>query len=454
MKSYLFIPLAMNQTLFYEKIAEKLVQKGHQVFFICFHERSHFYLTAKNYKSFNPYRHFEYPTWSENRLKEFEGLCQKYKFPMYYHLLTHEQVSYGLKDQHEPILKYIWTIRNLEKIFEENFTSIPLIVVQELGGFASVISGYYISRFFGFDHYFLEPSFFRGRYFLLKNSFIPEGIGQLSAETNSEVAQILERVKQSGEIVIPFKDRTHYLNLFNKVFSRRNFVRFYQKLYDKYVLGYYEEFRYIYKYSRRHILSFYNKWSLSSCFTQEVPQEKFIYYPLHVPLDVAITFRSPVFKDQINLIDLICRSCPLGYKVAIKEHPAMVGVIKSSAIKELLNRYQHLILLNPKINNYKVMKKASLLVTVNSKSGAEALSIGKRVIVLGDAFYTKSPLVTELRDLSKLSQEIARNLILEPLNTSEVERYFSEVWKFTNGGDLYQLDDPTIQKFANHIDHL
>ena len=106
-KQYLFIPLAMNQTLFYEKVAENLTSQGFQVSFVCFHERSHHYLKAKGYKCYNPYRFVEYPTWSVDSTVEFEKFVQKYQMPSFYHLLTHEQVAYGIPDQKEAILKYL-----------------------------------------------------------------------------------------------------------------------------------------------------------------------------------------------------------------------------------------------------------------------------------------------------------------------------------------------------------
>ena len=454
-KQYLFIPLAMNQTLFYEKVAENLVRQGLQVSFICFHERSHHYLKDRGYKCYNPYRAVDYPTWNADSTVEFEKLVQKYTMPSFYHLLTHEQVAYGIPDQKEAILKYIWTIKNLENIFEGHFKNTSTVVIQELGGFASVISGYYVARHYGFDHYFIEPSFFKGRYFLIKNSFGPVSVVQPDSEIQDEVQQIIQKVQQTGEIVIPFKDRAHYLNLFDKVFNLYNFKRFYQKLADKYIHGYFEEFRYIFRFSRRHLMAFINKKKLAPYYQSESTlDEKFIYFPLHVPLDVAITFRSPVFKDQLNLIDLICRSCPLGYKVVFKEHPAMVGVIPADGVIALLKKYNHLRVLHPTINNYKVLRAASSIVTVNSKSGAEAVTLGKPVIVLGDAFYTKSPLVHEERDLSKLSEVIAQSLQKPTLNQTDILKYFTAVWKKSEPGDLYQMDSVTTEKFAKHFSQL
>lgn len=452
---YVFIPLAMNQTVFYDKIARKLQSAGHDVSFICFHERSHYELMAKGFTSHNPYRQKPYPAWTSELTAELGEMSKKYSMPNAYHLLTHEQVAYGLKNQQEAIQKYVWTIRNLEVIFSQiKSTGAKVVVVQELGGFASVISAYYMARSFNYDHYFIEPSYFKGRYFLMKNSFGPVSIRELASEVRAEAVDRLLQAQESGQIVIPFKDRAHYLNLFDKVFNAHNFKRFVQKLTDKYVLGYYEEFRYISGFTKRHLMAFVNKRRLKKYYQDAVQSptgRPFIYFPLHVPLDVAITFRSPVFKDQMALLDLLCRSCPLGYDVVFKEHPAMVGVINSGEAIKLLKKYNNLKLLAPTVNNYKVLSAAATVVTVNSKSGAEALSLGKQVIVLGDAFYTKSPLVHELRDLSRLHEKIEEVLQLSSVEKEKIKLYFSSVWEQSSEGDIYQLDDVTIGQFADRL---
>ena len=100
------------------------------------------------------------------------------------------------------------------------------------------------------------------------------------------------------------------------------------------------------------------------------------------------------------------------------------------------------------------MSKSALVVTINSKSGAEALTLQKNVIVLGDAFYTKSPLVNELRDLSKLSEAITENLNKIPADKDCIYRYFSSVWSKSYSGDLYQLDESNVKLFSEVIERL
>ena len=66
--------------------------------------------------------------------------------------------------------------------------------------------------------------------------------------------------------------------------------------------------------------------------------EKYIYFPLHVPNDIALTLRSPEFVDQLSLVDYLCRITPLGYKLAIKEHPTTIGAFSYHKIRNVLKK--------------------------------------------------------------------------------------------------------------------
>lgn len=73
-------------------------------------------------------------------------------------------------------------------------------------------------------------------------------------------------------------------------------------------------------------------------YYQDIPKDKFIYFPMHVPNDVALTVRSPEYLDQLGLIYYISRNLPLGYKIVTKEHPAMLGDIDRSRVTTMLKK--------------------------------------------------------------------------------------------------------------------
>ena len=101
-------------------------------------------------------------------------------------------------------------------------------------------------------------------------------------------------------------------------------------------------------------------------------------------------------------------------------------------------------------NSSQVLKKTDLVVSINSKSGAEALLLNKQVIVLGDAFYTQCPLIQYVENLKDLPQAIANNLGGRRIvRTQEaIQRYFAKVWEHTVAGELYVVDDHSVNNFT------
>jgi len=460
-KSYVFTTLAMNQTLFFKGIAKILLNRGHQVYFICFHERSHELLLAEGFSSFNPYplceKVFADDSFDVNLINQkYMASIEKFKIPNWNYILSHEVETFRLTftDVRKRFVEYIYA---LDQIFLKLKNQIPethnLYLVQELGGFSSLISSFYVGEFYGFKNYFLEPSFFKGRVFVIPTSFEAYKVREMKMEINLEANQYLDAAIRNKTIVIPEKDKAHYYSLFNKVFRFHNFKRLYEKLIDKLILGKREEFQFIGMYTKRHLMMFVNKFKLKK-FYKDIPTEKFIYFPLHVPMDVALTVRSPHCLDQYMLIDFLCRSAPQGYKVVFKEHPAMVGVMDSNKVKDLLLKNDNLIILKPEINNYEALGRADVVITVNSKAGAEALMLGRKVIVLGDSFYCESDLVYKHRDFSTLGEKIKLVLSYPSPEETKIRAYFQTVWNESYPGEIYSLDPKQLDYFVKICESL
>lgn len=453
-KYFLFTTLAANQTEFFKAIAMDLKKQGYGAGVVCFHERSMDLLNGSGVDAFNIFEIIRKQVPFETNLnQQFQALVKKYHLPDTQMLFAHEASAFNLRSQAELQRKFIGYCEGMNLILKDvqGRSQGPVVVVQELGGFSSLLSAFYVAKAAGILHLFLEPAFFKGRCFSISNSWNALPITEMAEKTSSDVAAYFQNTISNKKIVIPDKDRAHYLGLFAKIFRLYNFRRWVEKFADRYFLGKEEEFRYIWNYTFRHLKMFWCKFALSSQYKAQVPADPFVYFPLHVPMDVALTLRSPHCLDQYHLIDLICRSLPFGMKLLIKEHPAMVGVLDLGRMKELLKNHENLEMLNPKINNYDVLGKSQLIVTVNSKSGAEALALGQKVLVLGDAFYSRSPLVRYSTDLGKLGEMIAEEL-KKPVPASEsIMRYFEKVWQASFQGEIYALTPPNIQSFSRNI---
>lgn len=443
----IFTTLAMNQTLFFEALGRALEEHGYHPAYICFHERSHEYLDAKGAMSFNACKA------GHDRGKEVypeDVGIQNLNL-----LLSHEKAAFELSNTEKLLGKfqrYLTVVDSaLNKLLHDTRESVYLI--QELGGFVPILAAYYTARAKGIDNIFVEPSFFRGRVFFVRNSFsAPTILGPTPGTVSCEVNDYLDKVIKSQSAVIPVKDAHHYRTAMKKILDPRNMKRLIVKLTDKYLLSKGEEFEHIRGHVIRHLRMVVNSLRLRRYYRQILEAESFIYYPLHVPADVALTLRSPEYMDQYALIDFICRSVPYPYKVAIKEHPALVGAVSYRYIHDLLKRHDNLVLLKACMNNYEVLRAARVVVTVNSKSGAEALLLGKPVVVLGDAFYRHCRLVHTLDSLHDLPLLLAQLSRQPPeLSRAEIVRYFQDVWVRSHPGEIYDCSPVNICLFVRGL---
>jgi hypothetical protein len=437
-RTFLLGTLAMNQTEFFEAVGDALERAGHRVAYLCFHERSHEYLTGRDKRSFNAFR-------DGNEASIDLG---RYAWPSLNLVLSHEKAAFELRSTPRLVQK----LRRYLAACEFAFQSLPdAILVQELGGFLSNFASFYAARRHGLDNVFIEPSFFKGRLFLLRNTFSARQVeGPKAAAVSSEVAAYLERSAASQQVVIPVKDAKHYRRPIRKLTDPYNARRLAQKALDKYVLGKREEFGHIGGHVARHARMWLNHRLMAARY-RALPGagQRFVYYPLHVPADVALTIRSPQYVDQLALVDYLARVVPDTHEVLIKEHPALVGALRRERLVALLQARDNVRLLDPGINNYEVLRRADAVVTVNSKSGAEALLVGRPVVVLGDAFYSACRLVHRIASAADLPAAIAHVLQnASSLPKEAVQRYFQDVWDASWPGELHVGGAANAEAFA------
>ena len=443
-----FISLAQNQSQFFERVGKNMVQAGFGVVHVCFHEGAVKDLRASGSEVFNPY---DYQVSSTDHVN-----FDDYDITNPSLLLGHEKSAYNLSDTNALQLKFKRHLAAMDAILRSLLKrGGNWCLVQELGGFTSVLAAYYAGRRLGIKNWFLEPSFFRGRMFFTSNTLdaprIPDAVGEVSEEVKS----IIESIVRNSIVVIPAKDRMHYRGPFNKLFDPKNVRRLFQKLAAKHLRGEQEEFQHIRLHVARHVRMLVNSLILSHRYQLLPAGQRFIYYPLHVPGDFALTIRSPEYLDQYALIDYLCRVAPLGYRVVIKEHPALVGAVSPSRIKDLCARHDNFALLPPSLNNHEVLAAADAVITVNSKSGAEALLHGTPVVVLGNAFYEDCPLVHRVNGLADLQDALNRALDkTATFNVSSILPFFQQVWDASFPAELYDLTPNNISNFSHSLARL
>ena len=434
---YLITTLAEYQTSFWREVGAQMRSEGHDVYFLSFDSRSVDLLADYDLPCFDATA-----SQQKNKLGERDPLviCEQFDIREPLHWLTHEKYAFGVRDSEALLTKLAGVLVATDEVLEQLTDGGEVKLVQELGGFLSVLGSHFAAKARGLESWFIEPSFFRSRLLFIEGSIaaLQHG-GTERAPVSSEVKDYLDNTIDKNLIVVPEKDRHQYTTAFRKVVTVKNAKRLVEKAFDKYFLRKEQEFGHIGGHVSTHLKMIGASRKLAKHYSSINEAAPFVYYPLHVPGDVALTLRSPEYLDQIALVDFLCRNVPMGFKVAVKEHPAMIGAIGTEQIFRLTRRYDNFALIPPATNNFDVLRKASAVVTVNSKSGAEAGLLGKEVLVLGDAFYRDAPFAQSVESLSDLrgmlADTIARGGKADVVQ--ETSEYYAAMWEKTWPGELY-----------------
>jgi len=93
----------------------------------------------------------------------------------------------------------------------------------------------------------------------------------------------------------------------------------------------------------------------------------------------------------------------------VREHRFNQGR-RATAFYKYLQALPGVDLIDPVDDQYKYIRHAALIVTDNGTTGFEGLMLGKRVISLGDDYYSATGLTLRLSDPSQLGAAMMRRL--------------------------------------------
>ncbi|KKW23535.1 MAG: hypothetical protein UY65_C0001G0027 [Parcubacteria group bacterium GW2011_GWA2_51_12] len=148
---------------------------------------------------------------------------------------------------------------------------------------------------------------------------------------------------------------------------------------------------------------------------------RFAYFPLQFQPEATLDVISPYFNNQIELARLIAMSLPDDITLAVREHPAMIG-LRSSAYLEKLARTPNVKVIDYRVPSDDVLKRAALVVSPSGTTLAEAAFYNKPAIQFGNLGTTlRMPNVTKHTDMTTLPKKI-REVLSQNLQTPEYER--------------------------------
>lgn len=460
-----FVVMAMRDVHFFVKVAQRLRQSqgDMEVRFISFYQAGNEEVRRNGFQCYDAYAYRSCGVVAEGRRPaDYE---RAYGIFNSHRLILHEKVTSENFNDRALEQKLLTCLDASDAVVRDLLSgrqADDIVVIQELGGFLGPLSVFFACQRHGVDHVFLEPSFFRKRLHFVRNSLLAVDCARTEPVSPAMPdVQMLERylddLRRLRNPVIPDKDTHHFKDMgLGKILNRKNVSRLWQKVINKYVRRYQHEFDFIWRYSARYARMYFNRQAnaaLYSAFDSAAREARFVYFPFHVQLDYSLTIRCPEYLNQLALIDYMCAVLPAGVSLYVKEHPASIGGFAYHDLRRLTRRHSNLKLIHPVVNSYDVAEQAQLVVTINSKAGAESLVLGKPVVVLGNAFYTHCGLATYVANLRDLEAVICEQLSGRPHipTSAQVCEFFQRVWRHTYAGELYNLDDGNVAAFAEDI---
>lgn len=184
-----------------------------------------------------------------------------------------------------------------------------------------------------------------------------------------------------------------------------------------------------------------------STFKGKLPQ-KYIFVPFQVAYDTQIIQHSPWIKDMrelFSIIEKIAKNEDINF--VFKEHPSD----RVSDYHDLYERISDKLYFSSE-NTQKLIESAEAIITINSSVAIEGLLFGKRVIVLGEAFFAIDGIVKVADDASKL-EEIIHVLSKWHVDRELIENFLKYLqFHYLLPGDWRRADKRHIQEIAKRLE--
>lgn len=155
----------------------------------------------------------------------------------------------------------------------------------------------------------------------------------------------------------------------------------------------------------------------------------YLYFPLHLDEESTLLIGAPFFTNQIEVIRHIVKSLPIGYRLYVKEHPAMElrGWHKISEYKEIME-LPNVVLLHPDVKPEEILKNCSLVLSITSTASLEAAFYEKPSITFAHSPYSILPSVNRVKNIEELPQ-IIRESIKTEVNIDDLNNYVNHIEK-------------------------
>jgi len=163
-----------------------------------------------------------------------------------------------------------------------------------------------------------------------------------------------------------------------------------------------------------------------------------ITYTLQYEPEASLLYAAPDFYNQLVFVEMILRSLPDGQSLYVKEHPNQFGALGIKEWRKLRKKYHHLKFIYGRESGRELIKSSSMVITLSSTAGMDAILLGKPVIVAGRVFFSNFPNVKCINSYSELAA-----LLQQPHKALPTQDIMQDILNhFRNMGINSYLGDP------------
>lgn len=144
-------------------------------------------------------------------------------------------------------------------------------------------------------------------------------------------------------------------------------------------------------------------------FEAPVEGENYVYMPLHLIPESTVFVKASYYVDELNLIEQVSKSLPVGWKLYVKEHQAMLGergIDFYKKAKELHN--VRLVQVNHYTDPKPWIINAKGVVTIVGTTAFEEALMGRKSIIFGDVPFELIDGIDRVHSFEELP-ELIRN---------------------------------------------
>lgn len=143
-------------------------------------------------------------------------------------------------------------------------------------------------------------------------------------------------------------------------------------------------------------------------FTMPDSKDEFFLLPLHFQPEASTLVFAQNYVDQLEHIKKCATNIPLGTYLYVKEHPSMYRTRRLSVLKKL-RRIENVKLISPYENTFELIKKAKGIITLTNTTGIEGIVSKKPVYVFGNVFYNVYDFADKISNYIELYDKIKEN---------------------------------------------